>query len=261
MANMSPLDLFNEARLADALAAQRQIVAADPNDVAAQLLLCEFLAYAGLRADARKRLRALRPADAAMQDYLANWQHVLHADNVRHNQRTPNFLSEPPAAILQRLEVFTLVAAGQDDEALDALDAMDEAADWLCGHVDGRPFEGLRDADDLLAPVLEAFHADEFVWLPWMQIRKLRMAPEEVLRDRLYRPAHVWLHDGSDWEVILPTLYVDSATSEEEGIQTGAGTDWVEAGPFMRGIGGKTILVGDEELLLGEFNQVEIQRP
>jgi type VI secretion system protein ImpE len=257
---MSPLELFHEARLAEAIAAQTALVAAKPKDLDAQLLLCEFLAYAGDRKRVRQQLKAIRTKDTALQDYLDGWRHILHADSARHSNQEAHFLIEPPEHILRRTEIPTLLANGDEEQAIDILDSLDESGAWLTGHVDGREFDGLRDADDLLSPVLEIFHADEYIWVPWEQIRKLRLAEPENLRDQLYRPAQLWLTDRTEWDVIVPTLYTSSSTSEEEGVQIGAGTDWVESGPFMRGVGGKTILFGEEELMLSEFTQVEVKQ-
>lgn len=256
---MTPLDLFNEARFDEALAAQQAIVTKSPYDIAARLLCCEMLAYAGSYAEVRKQLRAIRTDDPAMQDYLAGWQQILLAEQARQAGEEPAFFIPPPEAISQRWALLSELLEGHD-EALDELDALEESSPWLNGFVDGREFEGLRDTDDLLAPVLEVFHADRYVWVPWEHVRKLRLAEEEVLRDRIYRPAHLWLHDRSEWEILVPTLYIGTANSEDEGIKVGAGTDWIETGLLMRGQGGKTLIIGEEELVLTEFRQLEFRR-
>ncbi|QJW95724.1 hypothetical protein FTUN_3278 [Frigoriglobus tundricola] len=35
------------------------------------------------------------------------------------------------------------------------------------GFINGREFEGLRDADDRFGSVLEAFRGGEYLWVPW----------------------------------------------------------------------------------------------
>jgi Protein of avirulence locus involved in temperature-dependent protein secretion len=91
------------------------------------------------------------------------------------------------------------------------------------------------------------------------QVRKLRIDDGDELRDLLYRPATVWLTDGSRWEAFIPGLYVDTASHSEDGIRTGAGVDWVERDGVMRGLGSRTFLFAEEELTLGEFRQVEVR--
>jgi protein involved in temperature-dependent protein secretion len=91
------------------------------------------------------------------------------------------------------------------------------------------------------------------------QVRKLRLEDGDELRDAIYRPATVWLIDGSRIEVFLPALYVGTADHPEEGIRTGAGIDWVEVNGIMRGLGARTFLFGEDELSPGEFRQVEVR--
>jgi len=155
---------------------------------------------------------------------------------------------------------FTLAAHGDYAGLLtdtDVLDDADEMTPWVEGYVDGRSFEGWRDADDLLGPVIEAFHGDRYLWVPIEQVRKLRLDEGDELRDALYRPATVWFGDGSRWEVFIPALYAGTAEHPEEGIRTGAGVDWVDRVGLVRGLGSRTFLFGEEELSLSEFRQAE----
>ena len=50
--------------------------------------------------------------------------------------------------------------------------------------MDGREFDGWRDADDLLGPILEVFRGSRYFWLPVDQVRTLRFGDEEGFRDR-----------------------------------------------------------------------------
>src|SRR5262245_55897824 len=181
---MTPIELFEEARLAEAIAAQEAVVRERPGDAAERLLLCELLAFAGGNAAHRRHLDVLAEVPG-LADYVAGWRQILAADDARHAGTAPQFLLDPPDPILSRLDAVAALAAGRADEAIEILDAADEAAAWLEGFVDGREFEGWRDADDLRAPVLEAFVGDRYVWAPLEQVRKLRLDPPKVLRDRI----------------------------------------------------------------------------
>ncbi len=249
---MSATDLFHEARLTEALTAQQNVVAASPDDVGERLLLCEFLAYAGRRDDARTQLAAIPRSAPMIADYLDGWLQLLAADEARHAGTGPKFLLDPPEHIAARL------AALKRHDASD-IQEMDDRAAWLEGHVDGREFDGWRDTDDVLSVVLEVFVSSEFLWVPLEQIRKLRFGQVEVLRDSLYRPATLWLTDRQRIDVYVPSLYVDTATHPEDGLRIGAGVDWVERDGLMRGVGAKAFLFGEEELAIDEFRQVEVR--
>jgi type VI secretion system protein ImpE len=255
---MSPTELFQEARLDEAIAAQRVVVEARPDDVSERLLLCELVAFTNNRDEVHRCLDQIK-TPPEVRNYTREWRQLLTADDTRHKGVPPQFLIDPPGHILQRFRAVELLAAGRDEEARELLDDADELAFWVEGYVDGRLFEGWRDADDLLGPVLEALHGERYLWIPIEQVRKLRLEEGDELRDALYRPATVWLGDGSQWEVFIPALYVGTAEHPEEGIRTGAGVDWVDRGGLVRGLGSRTYLFGEEELSLSEFRQVEVR--
>src|SRR5262245_34507200 len=257
--HMSPTDLFQEARLDEAIAAQRRVVEARPADVSELLLLCDFLAHTGDRDAIRQHLDPLAAGSTEIQEYIIEWRRLLAADDARHAGREPQFLIDPPSHVLRRLQAHNRLSTGHENDAVHLIDDADEEAAWVNGYVDGRPFEGWRDADDLLGPVLEAFHGDRYIWLPVEQVRKLRLEPGDEIRDTLYRPATVWLRDGSEWEIDIPAVYTGTADHPEEGIRIGAGVDWVDRGGLVRGLGARTYLFGEEELSPGDFRQVEVR--
>ena len=240
---MTPTELFQEARLTEAIAAQRAVVDMRSDDVRERLVLAELLAFGGDRNEVRRQLDYLTSGPPEIQDYLAEWRRLLAADDARHAGIRPGFLVDPPPHILRRLQADELISAGREEEALDVSDDADDLAACVEGYVDGRPFNGWRDADDLLGPVVEAFHGDRYVWIPVEQIRKLRLEEGDELRDTLYRPATVWLTDGQQFEIDLPGLYTGTGVHPEDGIRSGAGVDWIERGGLMRGLGARTYLV------------------
>ena len=256
---MTPIELFHEARLGEAIEAQRAIVASKPDEVAERLLWCELLAFTGDRAAVRRELDALPRPSPDVSEYVAEWHRLLHADQARHDGQPPDCLPSATAPLLMRMRADCHSRRFDPKGALDQLDDADERAPWVEGHVDGRPFEGWRDADDVLGPVLEVFLGDRFSWVSMDHVRKLRVDDGDQLRDILYRPATLWLKDGRELEVFIPGLYVGTDNHAEEGTRTGAGVDWVERGGVMRGVGGRTFLFGEEELTLGEFKQVEVR--
>lgn len=258
MPAMIPIELFHEARLTEALAAQDAVVAAKPDDAGERLTLCEFLSFAGRRNEVHNHLAAIAVTSDAVADYLAGWRVLVAAENERFFGGPPQFLIPPPDHVSLRHRGLVQIGNGIE-EGLDLLAEAEEGQPWIEGFVDGRPFEGWRDTDDGLSTVLEVIANEGYTWLPFEQIEKLRLAPVAVLRDTQYRPATVWLTDGQVIDLYVFGLYRGTENHEEDGLRIGAGVDWVERHDVMCGIGLKTFLFGEEELSLDEFTQVEVR--
>jgi type VI secretion system protein ImpE len=122
----------------------------------------------------------------------------------------------------------------------------------------GTAFDDFRDADDLLAPVLEVFTATGYFWVPWEHIQFLEVPAPRTLRDLLWTPANLSTFDGQLGEVTLPGLYPGTSSSADEAIRLGRKTEWIErdGGP-VRGLGRKLFLVGDEARTLLELGEVK----
>src|SRR5262245_17290538 len=99
---MSPTELFQEARLDEAIAAQRANVESRPDDVSERLLLGELLAFTANRDEVRQCLDYIKARD--VQEFVREWRQLLAADDARHKGEAPQFLIDPPDHILQRLK-------------------------------------------------------------------------------------------------------------------------------------------------------------
>jgi type VI secretion system protein ImpE len=147
---------------------------------------------------------------------------------------------------------------GREDEAWALLDRAAELCAPIRGTVGGAAFDDFRDADDLLAPVLEVFTATGYFWVPWEQIQFLEVPAPRTLRDLLWTPANLSTFDGQLGEVSLPGLYPGSSSSADDAIRLGHKTEWIkrDGGP-VRGLGRKLFLVGDEARTLLELGAVK----
>jgi type VI secretion system protein ImpE len=175
--------------------------------------------------------------------------------------REPRILPEPASAHAQyRWRAIQQLHDGKPDDAVESIDAADAISPHLCGFIDGQEFDGMRDADDRFASILEAFLSDEYIWFAWEGLRKVTLAPAITEADRQLRPAIVTLKDGREWQVHLPLVYPDSGNADEA-FALGHETDHVcpDNGP-TRCIGGKLLLVGDgAEVRLGECRMIEVR--
>ena len=120
------------------------------------------------------------------------------------------------------------------------------------GTLNGKPFEDLRDGDDLLASVLEVVVGGRYVWLAWNQIRKLTGEPPKTLRDTFWYPIDLELASGERCDGVVPALYCGTHTESDEKMKLGLTTDWVEDGVLMRGRGRRTLYAnGEDQEILG----------
>jgi type VI secretion system protein ImpE len=259
---MTVHDLLANGRLADALAHQEAAVGAAPHDPAARRLLIDLLAFAGRLDDARAHIDHINSDEPSWPETARALHRLLRSERVRTVEgRAPTISPDPPPKhAARRWRAVQLLRRARPADAIRAVDGADAVSPVIRGFVNGREFDGLRDADDRFGSVLEVFRGGEYVWVPWEALRKVVLAPAAVLLDQLYRPATVTFRDGTTADVHLPLVYPASYRAEGE-FALGAETDHVcpDNGP-TRCVGGKLLLVGeDDEVMLSECRFIEVR--
>lgn len=258
---MTPHDAFAGGRLAEAVGLQEAAVADRPADPAARLFLVELLAFAGRLDEARSHLVLIDSDDPGWPASARGFRQLLRAEERRSvGVRRPAILPEPiPRHAKGRWLAVKRLRDGDPEEAVRWVDRADAAAPEVRGFLDGREFDGLRDADDRFASVLEAVLGGRYVWFPWEAVRRVKLQPAKYTLDRLFRPAEVRLTDGTDAAIHLPLVYPGSHDSDGV-FAVGLETDRVcpDAGP-IRCVGGKLLLAGDAEWPLAECRMIEVR--
>jgi type VI secretion system protein ImpE len=133
----------------------------------------------------------------------------------------------------------------------------DAAAPKISGTINDQPVSGLRDMDDLLAPILEVMLLRDYVWVPWSQIRELEIEKPAHPRDLLWTPARMVLTDGEERRAYLPALYPGTSAAATDDLKLGRMTDWVvpdNDGP-VRGVGQHVLAAGDHDFGLLEIRK------
>jgi type VI secretion system protein ImpE len=255
---MTPHDALADGRLSDAVDLQEAAVRDRPGDPAARLLLFELLAVAGRLDEARTHLRAVESPDPNWPSVRRGFLRTLKAERSRRRGRRPGFPDDPPAHARRRWHALTAFRDDRPDAAAEWVDRADAVSPHVTGHVDGREFDGLRDTDDRFGSVLEAFVGSEYVWFPFEGVRKIVLFPAGGVLDAVFRPAAIRLLDGRELAVVLPLVYPESAEADGA-FAAGLDTDWPDAGGLAVGVGARVLLVGEEELLLGECHQFELR--
>jgi type VI secretion system protein ImpE len=258
---MTVHDALAEGRLTDAIALQEAAVAAALDDPAARRLLVDLLAFAGRLDETESHLDQLHSEEPDWTDVERNLRRLFRADRVRSDGRKPQIRPEPaPKHASRRWLAIKAIRQARPDDAIRCIDAADAVSPEIRGFINGQEFVGLRDADDRFATVLEAFLGGEYFWFAWETLRKVTLSPAAVLLDQLYRPAVLTLKDGTEHAVHVPMVYPRSHTVDDV-FALGSETDHIcpDGGP-TRCVGGKLLLIGDEdEVPLAECRMIEVR--
>src|SRR5262245_45556204 len=177
--SMNAREHYGAGKLKEAIEAQLQEVKAAPLDAGRRTFLFELLAFAGEFDRADKQLQVIGQ-EGTDQGWAASvYQNLVVAEEMRRKvfagaARPEVFLDAPPY-LTRRFEALSLLSQGQVEPAVAALQESDAAAPLVRGALNDKSIEGLRDADDLLAPVLEVMVLRDYLWVPWAQIQELEV--------------------------------------------------------------------------------------
>ena len=250
--------LLAEGKLTEAVAHAKVEAGEKADDPAPRRLLFDLLCYAGDLAGAEGLLGAPAIAGPADDPVALAWatmsRSLLEAEKARNrlfgSGIRPQFLDGAATpAMVPYLEAIDAVRSGGVDAARKALDRGSELIPAVAGTMaDGAAFAEIRDADDLLAPVLEVYAPAGYFWVGWDQVQFLEVATPTTLRDLIWARAKLATFDGQLGEVFLPVLYFGTAYfTHDDPLRLGRKTDWMEGGAgIVRGVGRKVILVGEE---------------
>jgi type VI secretion system protein ImpE len=197
---MTPLALYREGRLREAIKALGEELRSNPLDAKRRTFLFELLLFAGEFDRAEKQLDLLAGANAEAAAGTLLYRSALHAERTRQamfaNGETPS-------------QKEGTVYPGTWNES---------------------QFSAMFDADPRIGPNLEVFIAGSYTWIPIHYLRRLEIEPPLNLRDLVWAQARV--ETSSDFrlqdlgEVLLPVLCPLSYRHAEESVQLGRESAW-----------------------------------
>ena len=243
---------FDAGNLNDAVAAATAAVRAKPSDHAARLMLCDLLCFAGELARADKQLDTLAQLDPEATMSVALFRQLIRAETCRQefftSGRPPELVGEVSLDMQRRLQASIQFREGDQAGAANTLDAAERERPHVRGKCDGKPFEDLRDLDDLTAGILEVLSpTGKYFWVGFERLVYLKFSKPQFVRDLLWRRAEISVENGPEGVVYLPVLYPGSAQSSDDQIRLGRTADWVgpENGP-IRGLGQRMLWIDSE---------------
>jgi len=259
---MNATESYRAGKLQDAIDAQVKEVKANPADHSRRLFLYELLAFAGEFDRARRQIDAVQYDSPELEMAAQSYRKLIDAELFRARVFSegvmPQFLGTPPTWVGKRLEALQALRGGKTEEAAALLAESDQAALPLKGTLNKKPFDHLRDADDLFGPTLEVMAHGDYYWVALEQVESIAANAPRFPRDLLWLPAKLSIKDGPTGDVFLPLLYPGSAANSDDQIRLGRATDWSQEPGPVRGIGAKVMLVGDDGVPLVDWRQFEI---
>lgn len=259
---MQARELFEAGNLVAAIECLNHDVRAHPTDMQRRTFLFELLCFAGDYQRAARQLEAIGHQSSSADIGVQIYRNILTAEEARqrffsHGLR-PQFLFPPPAYTHFHLEALNRLRENRPAEARALLEQSEQSRPRLAGHLDGQAFADFRDADDLLAPFLEVIMHDDYVWLPFEQLKQMTIPAPQKLRDLLWLPATIEAHQGPVGGVFLPVLYAGSGTHDDDRVKLGRMTDWTstDGGP-VRGFGQRLFITDTDDRAMLEVRQVD----
>ncbi len=261
---MTPYELYQQAKLDEAIELATRGVKSKPSDVNGRLLLCDLLclAYEFERAD--KQLDVISKQDPELTVGVSLYRHLIRAETARkqfyEQGRIPEFMEDVSAVLQLHLRASIALREGSLAEARELLGQAEQAQTPLAGTCDGESFTDLRDLDDLTSTFLEILTSTgKYYWVGLEKIESLEFQKPRQLRDLIWRPTNMVIRNGPDAVVYVPVLYAGSHLSDNPEVRIGRGTEWIENenGP-TRGIGQRMFLINEEDKSIMSINRLVI---
>lgn len=263
----TPVELFQNGQLNEAVQAATEAVRNNPTDIGARSTLCEMLCFSGDLERADKQLEAATQIDTDSAVGVSLMRHLIRSETCRREVfeqgRLPEFLTQPTAAQQLRLRALVSLIDGDHATAAAHITEAIELEPETTGECNGKAFVGMRDLDDLLGPNIEIFTATgQYYWLTAEQIISLEFSPIEHVTDMLWRAATIITVGDVSGRVHVPALYHNSHASTDENIRIGRATDWIQAGenaPTL-GQGQRDWLFEEEAIAITQVKEITFNK-
>jgi type VI secretion system protein ImpE len=193
------------------------------------------------------------------------FRQLVRAEQARqefyNDGRLPEFLGGPTPLLRLHLEASVLLREGKSRDAADLLIQAEEQRPKVPGTCDGKPFDDLRDLDDLTASFFEVLTSTgKYYWIPMDRVETVELRAPARPRDLLWRGAHMIVSDGPDGEVYLPTVYAGAQLEADDRVRLARITEYRGGeGSPVRGVGQRTFLIGDEGRPILEFENLTLK--
>jgi type VI secretion system protein ImpE len=265
---MTPSEWIAAGELNRAIDALSETLRRSPHDMTARVSLFTLLCLSGHWDRAAKQLETWEslgnPAFVGLDP--ARYRLLFEAERARQRYfadgSPPRTFTPQGAAVTLTISVVGLIVAGRAGEARRLVDQFDDERPPRRGRLGECPFDDFRDADDVMAPVLEVLAPEGYFWVGWDEVQFLDVVPPRSLLDLLWAPARLGLSAGVIGAVALPGLYPGTCRHPDELVRLGRRNDWIDLGAgLFQGAGPKVFAVGGESKALLELQDLFFDAP
>lgn len=224
--------MLDAGNLTGAIEIALNSVKSNPTDETARTFLFELSIFAGNWDRAEKQLEVIGHQDVNAMIGAQIYKQNLSAerDRLRHFEdgMLPECVLPTPKYVDKLLVAGSHIREGRFAEARKILDEAEEERPAFSGKLNGEEFTDFRDYNDITSCVFEGIIKGSYTWLPFEQITRMKFSTSKTLRDRFWIQAEFEMINGTNGELFLPALYVNSWKSEDDQIRLGKVTDWRE---------------------------------
>ncbi len=260
---MNAEEYFRKGSLYDALKVLQEQVRIQPENIQYRTFLFQLFVVLGQWPRALNQLGVLDKLDKDSWPLVHIYRDAIQCELLRSEifagRKKPLIFGDPPHWMAWLLESLRLAAEAQYDQAVSLRDEAFDSAVGSSGLIDEKPFEWIADADSRLGPVLEMILNGRYYWVPFQQIRAIRMKQPENVHDFVWMPAQfTWVNGGQAFGLI-PTRYPGSETVDDSAIQLARETEWKElADNVYQGFGQRWIATDQDNYRLLDIRNVKI---
>lgn len=264
---MQALSLLNEGKLDAAIESALDHVRKTPADTGGREILAELFCLRGEyeRADKQCEAVVVQQPQAALAVSLL--RQLLRAQTSRrecwYEGRLPEFIGEPPESCQKALSALLAFRSGDGSQAIELLEQAEASRTATPGVCNGKAFNDIRDLDDFCAGFWEVLTSTgKYYWIPTARIISAQFSKVARPRDLLWCQCEMVVEDGPTGVVYIPTLYIDTDQTTDAAERLARATSWIEEeNQPVRGLGQRSLLIGDDELGLLELESLEFDRP
>jgi type VI secretion system protein ImpE len=259
-------DNVRQGRLEEALAGLQAEIRKAPADPRYRVFLFQLLTVMGQWERAMTQLNVVADLDAKALSMVQTYRAALKCEELRAEvfagRRTPLLFGEPAEWAALLVQSLLLSAQGREEEAEKLHAKAFEEAPATPGRLDGQPFAWLADADVRLGPVLEAIVDGKYYWIPFGNLRAIRIEKPVDLRDLTWIPAYLTLANGGEIVSLIPARYPGSEKSADTAIRMARKTDWTERKDgSSSGLGQRMLATDQGDYPILEVRSIEFDLP